>query len=47
MPVLVYLAAARHIQEQSASRTVAETFIDKLTDYCEQIARIPYLPSEY
>jgi len=51
VPVLVYLAAARrdiaeiaaYIQEQSASRTVAETFIDKLTGYCEEIASLPGL----
>jgi toxin ParE1/3/4 len=49
VPVLVYLAAARrdiaeiaaYIQEQSASRTVAESFADKLTGYCEQIASMP------
>ncbi len=51
MPRLVYLAAARrdigeiaaYIERESESRVVAETFIDKLTDYCEQLARLPGL----
>lgn len=51
MPRLVYLAAARrdiaeiaaYIERESASRAVAESFIDKLTDYCEQFARLPGL----
>jgi toxin ParE1/3/4 len=48
---LVYLAAARrdiaeiaaYIERESTSRAVAETFIDKLTDYCEQLAKLPGL----
>lgn len=51
MPILVYLAAAHrdiadiaaYIQEQGSSRAVAETFIDKLTGYCEQVASMPGL----
>ena len=51
MPRLVYLAAARrdiaeiaaYIERESASRAVAENFIDKLTDYCEQLSRLPGL----
>jgi len=44
---LVYRAAARRaIAEIAAyiereSRTVADEFIDKLTDYCERLARLP------
>jgi plasmid stabilization system protein ParE len=46
VPRLVYLAAARrdiaeisvYIEGESASRVVAEKFIDKLTGYCEQVA---------
>ena len=49
MPRLVYRAAARraiaeiaaYIERESKSRAVADTFIDKLTDYCEHIARLP------
>lgn len=48
MRQLVYLAAARrdiaeitaHIEDRSASREAAEAFIDKITDYCEKIARL-------
>jgi toxin ParE1/3/4 len=51
VPHLVYLATARrdiaeiaaYIQERSASRAIAEAFVDKLTDYCEQISRMPGL----
>jgi toxin ParE1/3/4 len=51
VPRLVYRAAARrdiaeiaaYIERESASRAVAETFIDKLTDYCEQLAKLPGL----
>jgi toxin ParE1/3/4 len=51
VPRLVYLAAARrdiaeiaaYIERESASRAVAENFIDKLTDYCEQLAGLPGL----
>jgi len=51
MAQIVYLATARrdiaeiaaYIQEHSTSRAVAEAFIDKLTDYCEYIARVPGL----
>jgi len=46
---LVYRAAARraiaeiaaYIERESHSRTVADEFIDKLTDYCERLARLP------
>ena len=47
MSRLVYRAAARRaIAEIAAyiereSRTVADEFIDKLTDYCERLARLP------
>lgn len=48
MPQLVYLAVARRdiadiaafIERRSESREVAETFIDKITDYCDRIARL-------
>jgi toxin ParE1/3/4 len=48
---LVYRAAARraiaeiaaYIERESKSRAVADAFIDKLTDYCEHIARLPGL----
>ena len=51
MPRLVYLAAARRniadiaafIARESANRTVADTFIEKLTAYCERIAAMPGL----
>ena len=51
MPRLIYLAAARRdiaeiaarIERESASRTIAETFIDKLTGYCERLAELPGL----
>jgi toxin ParE1/3/4 len=51
VPRLVYLAAARddiaaiagHIEWESKDRAIAESFVDKLTDYCEQIARLPGL----
>ena len=51
MPRLVYLAAARrdiaeiaaYIAQESANRAAAGNFIDRLTDYCERIARLPGL----
>jgi toxin ParE1/3/4 len=51
MTRLVYRAAARrdlaeiavYIERESASRATAESFIDKLTDYCEEFARLPGL----
>ena len=51
MPQLVYRAAARrdiaeiaaYITRESESRAVADAFIDKLTDYCEHIAKLPGL----
>jgi toxin ParE1/3/4 len=51
VPRLVYRAAARrdiaeiaaYIERESQSRAVADSFIDKLTDYCEHIARLPGL----
>ncbi|MBF0465969.1 MAG: type II toxin-antitoxin system RelE/ParE family toxin [Nitrospirae bacterium] len=49
MPKLVYLSSAQrdiaviagYIESESANRAAAEKFIDKLTDYCEQIAKLP------
>jgi toxin ParE1/3/4 len=49
VPRLIYRAAARrdiaeiaaYIARESQSRTVADTFIDKLTDFCERIAKLP------
>ncbi len=49
MPRLVYLVAARrdiaeiaaYIERESESRPIAETFIDKLTGFCEQLAQLP------
>jgi toxin ParE1/3/4 len=46
---LVYRAAARraiaeiaaYIERESRSRAVADEFIDKLTDYCERLAKLP------
>jgi toxin ParE1/3/4 len=32
-----------YIECESISRTVAENFVDKLTDYCEQLAKLPGL----
>jgi toxin ParE1/3/4 len=51
VPHLLYLAAARrdiaeiaaYIERESTSRAVAENFIDKLTDYCAQLATLPGL----
>ncbi len=51
MPHLVYLAAARrdiaeiaaYLERESGSRDVALSFIDKLTDDCERLARLPGL----
>jgi len=51
VPRLVYLAAARrdiadiaaYIAQASANRTIADTFIEKLTAYCERIAAMPGL----
>ena len=48
MPRLVYRATARRdiaeiaawIERESQSRAVAETFIDKITDYCEHLATL-------
>lgn len=48
MPRLVYRAAARrdlagiaaHIERESLNSAVAENFIDKILDYCEQIAKL-------
>ncbi len=34
---------ATYIESESASRAVAERFTDRLTDYCEQIAKLPSL----
>lgn len=51
MPRLVYRTAARRdladiaafIERDSTSRTVAEDFINRLTDYCENLATLPGL----
>ena len=51
MPRLVYLSAARRdlaeiaafIERESQDRVVAEAFIDKVTGYCERLARLPGL----
>jgi toxin ParE1/3/4 len=51
MSELVYFAAARrdiaeiaaYIEQESVSRSVANNFIDKLLDYCEEFARLPGL----
>jgi toxin ParE1/3/4 len=51
VPRLVYLTSALRelakisgdIEDASQSREVAITFIDKLTDYCERLARLPGL----
>ena len=51
MPRLAYLAAARRdiaeiaarIEHESASRAIAETFVEKLTGYCERLAELPGL----
>lgn len=51
VPRLVYRTAARrdiaeiaaHIERESASRVVAENFIDRLTAYCERLATLPGL----
>jgi toxin ParE1/3/4 len=51
VPRLVYRAAARraiaeiaaYIERESRSRTIADDFIDKLTDYCVRIAALPGL----
>ena len=49
MPRLIYRAAARrdiaeiaaYIARESQSRAIADTFIDKLTDFCERLAKLP------
>jgi plasmid stabilization system protein ParE len=49
VPRLIYRAAARRdiveiaafIEQESQDRTVAEAFVDKLTGYCEHLARLP------
>jgi toxin ParE1/3/4 len=49
VPRLVYRAAARraiaeiaaYIERERKSRAIADDFIDTLTDYCENIARLP------
>jgi toxin ParE1/3/4 len=51
VPRIVYLTSALRdlakiasdIEEASQSRSVAITFTDKLTDYCEHIAQLPGL----
>jgi hypothetical protein len=51
VPGLVYLTSALRelakisgdIEDASQSREVAITFIDKLTDYCERLGRLPGL----
>jgi toxin ParE1/3/4 len=51
VPQLVYRAVVRcdideippYIARESERRAVADTFIDKLTDYCEHIAKLPGL----
>jgi len=48
LPRLVYRAAARrdiaeiaaYLERESQSRAVADTFIDKITDYCEHLATL-------
>jgi plasmid stabilization system protein ParE len=48
---LLYLAAARrdiaeiaaYIERESTSRAIAENFVDKLTAYCKDFARLPGL----
>jgi hypothetical protein len=32
---------AGYIERERQSRAVADSFVDKLTDYCEHIARLP------
>ena len=51
MPRIVYLTSALRdlakiasdIEDASQSRTVALTFVDKLTDYCDHFAELPGL----
>ena len=51
MPRLIYLEAARRniaeiaafIERESHDRAVAEAFVDKLTGYCEHLAKLPGL----
>ena len=51
MPRLVFLAAARReiaeiaafIERESNSRAVAESFVERLTGYCEHLADLPGL----
>lgn len=51
MPRLVYRAAARRdlaqiaaqIARESGNRAVAETFLDRITAYCERLASLPGL----
>jgi plasmid stabilization system protein ParE len=51
VPRLVYREAARRdiaeiaafIEQESQDRAVAEAFVDKLTGYCEHLARLPGL----
>ena len=48
MPRLVYRAAAQrdiaelaaYIEQESQSRSIADAFIDKITDYCEHLATL-------
>jgi plasmid stabilization system protein ParE len=51
VPRLVYREAARRdikaiaafIERESEDRAVAEAFVDRLTGYCENLARLPRL----
>jgi plasmid stabilization system protein ParE len=51
VPRLIYREAARRdiaeigafIEQESQDRAVAEAFVDKLTGYCEHLARLPGL----
>jgi toxin ParE1/3/4 len=51
VPRLTYLTSARRdlakiagdIEDASQNRSVAETFIGKMIDYCEHLARLPGL----
>lgn len=51
MPRLTYLTSARRdlakiardLEKASQSRRVAEAFIERLTEYCEHLARLPGL----
>lgn len=51
MPRLIYLAAARrdiaeiaaYIERESGRGAAADSFIDKITDYCQRVSQLPGL----